>query len=342
MHLLPKLIFSVIFGVACSSVQAQIDSARLGLFQKLPSAMESVANPITEEKVRLGRMLFFDKRLSKNHDLSCNSCHGLETFGVDNKPLSNGHLDQLGGRNSPSVYNAAGHVAQFWDGRAVDVEEQAKGPVLNPVEMAMPSEAAVLKVLNSIPEYVEAFQSAFPEKKDSVTYDNFGKAIGAFERNLTTPGRWDEFLAGNQASLSKAEQDGLVVFLDAGCGACHMGPYLGGLIYQKLGLIKPWPDLSDLGRFDVTGQEYDKLFFKVPSLRNIAETAPYLHDGSVETLDEMVFLMAEYQTGNKLSLSQVESVVEFLRALTGEIPEKYIAQPELPLSSATTPGPVAP
>ncbi len=337
MHSVFKLFFLVIFGGMVTAVQAEVDTARLGLFQQVPAVMESAANPVTEEKVALGRMLYFDERLSKNHDVSCNSCHGLDTFGVDNKSVSNGHRDQVGGRNSPTVYNAAGHLTQFWDGRAADVEEQAKGPVLNPVEMAMPDEAAVLKVLNSIPGYVEAFAAAFPDASDPVTYDNFGKAIGAFERKLTTPGRWDAFLGGDQSALNDAEQQGLVAFLDAGCASCHMGPYVGGLMYQKLGLIKPWPDQSDLGRFDATGQEYDKLFFKVPSLRNIAKTGPYFHNGSVAALDEAVSLMAEYQVGRTLDQVQVKSIVTFLQALTGEIPKAYIAKPVLPASSAGTP-----
>jgi len=317
------------------TAQAEVDAARLGLFQPVPGVVESSANPLTEEKISLGRMLYFDERLSKNHDVSCNSCHGLDTFGVDNKPVSPGHRDQTGDRNSPTVFNAAGHLAQFWDGRAADVEEQAKGPVLNPIEMAMPDEAAVLAVINSIPEYVAAFDAAFPG--EGVSYDNMGKAIGAFERKLMTPGRWDAFLGGDSSALTAQEQQGLNDFLDTGCQTCHMGAYMGGNMYQKLGLVKAWPDQKDLGRYNATGNENDKMFFKVPSLRNIAKTGPYYHNGEVATLDEAVSLMAEYQLGKDLDDATVKSIVTFLEALTGEIDAGYTAKPELPPSTAATP-----
>jgi cytochrome c peroxidase len=181
--------------------RAALRSRARGVFGKLPAEASNPANPVTDAKVALGRTLYYDARLSKNQDIACNSCHLLGSFGVDGQPNSPGHRGQRGDRNSPTVYNAALHVAQFWDGRAADVEEQAKGPVLNPIEMAMPSEAAVVAVLESIPGYAPLFQAAFPEDAQPITYDNMARAIGAFERRLMTPSAFDAFLAGNDAAL---------------------------------------------------------------------------------------------------------------------------------------------
>ncbi len=308
-------------------------------FRALPAAFSSAKNPGTPAKIALGRMLYYEPRLSKNHDISCNSCHQLGKYGVDNNPRSPGHKKQLGGRNSPTVYNAAGHITQFWDGRSPDVEDQAKGPVLNPVEMAMPNAAAVVKVLKSIPGYVVAFKKAFPKSKDPVTYDNMAKAIGAFERNLTTPARWDAFLKGDKAALTNKEKKGFMLFVMTGCITCHTGPLLGGHMYQKLGLVKAWPGNKDTGRFQVTKNPVDKAMFKVPSLRNVEKTGPYLHDGSIKTLHKAVSMMAQYQLGRKLNAQQVDLIVAFLKSLTGKINTAYIKKPKLPASSSTTPKP---
>jgi len=237
------------------------------------------------------------------------------------------------------VYNAAGHFVQFWDGRAPDVEEQAKGPVMNPVEMAMSSDKAVVAVLKSMPEYVDAFKKAFPADKDPVTFENTARAIGVFERRLMTPSRWDKFLNGDQAALSNAEKAGFNKYMEVGCQACHAGAYLGGEVYQKLGAVKLYPDTSDAGRQAVTKQESDRLVFKVPSLRNIDKTEPYFHTGKVATLEEAVKEMAEYQLGKQLTDGEIASIVTFLKTLTGEIPAEYIKQPELPKSTAKTPKP---
>lgn len=312
---------------------------RLNMFSPLPSSMAAKSNPMTPEKVELGRMLYYDERLSKNHDVSCNTCHLLDRYGVDGLETSDGHRDQVGGRNAPTVYNAAGHIAQFWDGRSPDIEDQAKGPPLNPIEMAMVDEAAVVAVLESIPGYVSAFSAAFPDDPDPVSFDNMARAIGAFERGLVTPSRFDDFLAGDAEALSETEKAGLQAFLDIGCSNCHLGPYLGGGMYQKLGLVKPWNQDADQGRFDVTGNESDRQLFKVPSLRNIAETGPYFHNGRIETLEEAVKNMAEHQLGVILDDQQVLSIVSFLGALTGTIDADYIARPDLPESSETTPAP---
>ena len=324
---------------ATSARAVDLTEAFLPMFQPLPQEARSPDNELTDAKIDLGRQLFFDKRFSKNHDVSCNSCHNVAKYGTDNAATSSGHKGQHGGRSAPTVYNAALHIAQFWDGRAPTVEEQAKGPVLNPIEMAMPDKETVLKVINSIPEYVESFKKAFPGEANAVNYDNFGKAIGAFERKLLTPCRWDDFLKGKKESLTEAEKKGFSEFVTVGCVNCHNGPGVGGHLYQKLGLVKPWPNLKDNGRSDITKNESEKYFFKVPSLRNITETGPYLHDGSVTKLGEMVKLMAEHQLGKTITNEQCGSIVTFLKALKGDLPTDYIKEPKLPASTDATPKP---
>jgi cytochrome c peroxidase len=323
-----------------SDLSQTIDPARLQVFAPLPKRAPA-AEPLSEERASLGRMLYYEKRLSVDHDISCNSCHALDKYGVDGEPTSDGHKGQAGTRNSPTVYNAAEHVAQFWDGRAPDVEEQAKGPVLNPVEMAMPNQKVVVAVLKSMPGYVKAFQAAFPDEKDPVSFDNMAKAIGAFERRLITPSRWDKFLEGDQNALTNEEKQGFNTFMTAGCQTCHFGALLGASLYQKLGVIKPYPDTSDQGRFQVTKNEGDKMVFKVPSLRNIEKTGPYFHNGKVGTLEEAVQRMGEYQVGKKLTEAEILSIVTWMKSLTGEIPAEYIKPPELPESTRTTPKPSA-
>ncbi|MCA1963820.1 MAG: cytochrome-c peroxidase [Prosthecobacter sp.] len=314
-----------------------LSDSYLAMFRPLPSEVPAADNELTEAKINLGRMLYYETRLSKGGKMSCNSCHKLDAYGQDNLPFSPGHEGKLGGRSSPSTYNAALHIAQFWDGRAPTVEEQAKGPVLNPVEMGMPSADFVVEVLKSIPGYVEAFKAAFPGEADPINYDNFGKAVGAFERKLLTPSRWDEYLKGKKDALTAAEVKGYETFAKSGCVTCHNGPAVGGAMYQKLGLVKAWPELKDVGRMEATKQESDKFMFKVASLRNVTETAPYLHDGSVKTLEEMVSMMAEYQLGKTLSQEDVASIVTFLKALKGDIPKEYVAEPKLPESGPNTP-----
>lgn len=332
-------LFALLLGCAKSGSQsATIDPAALKAYAPLPDALPG-KEPVSVEKVALGRMLYYDTRLSKSQKFSCNSCHDLVKYGVDNQPTSGGHKGQKGDRNSPTVYNAAIHFAQFWDGRAADVEEQAKGPVLNPVEMAMTSEKQVVVVLKSMPGYVAAFRNAFPGEKDPVTYDNMGKAIGAFERKLMTPARWDKFLKGDQTALTAEERAGFNTFVATGCQTCHAGALLGGNMYQRIGMVKPWPDTSDPGRFKVTKSEADKFLFKVPSLRNIEKTGPYFHNGKVPDLDGAVAKMADYQLSKVLGAAEIQSIVTWMRSLTGEIPADYINKPELPKSTTKTPPP---
>ncbi len=308
-----------------------------GIFGELPKEMVSEKTSITEAKVTLGRSLYYEKRLSKNHDISCESCHHLAKFGVDNEPTSPGHKGQLGGRNSPTVYNAALQFKQFWDGRAENVEEQAKGPVLNPVEMAMVSEETTVGVLKSIPGYVKLFEAAFPDQ--DISYDKMAEAIGAFERKLVTPSPFDAFLAGDDGALSDRALRGLDTFVSAGCVSCHSGPGIGGTMFQKLGLLKPF-ESKDLGREEVTKSEADRHMFKVPGLRNVAKTGPYLHDGSVKSLEAMVDIMVSHQTA-KGSFTERErgDVVAFLGSLTGVLPNELIAMPDLPKSGPSTPKP---
>jgi cytochrome c peroxidase len=308
-------------------------------FEPLPSRFDTPANPATPEKIALGRMLYFDPRLSKAQDLSCASCHDLTRGGADVERFSKGHQGKLGGRNAPTVFNAAGQIAQFWDGRAETVEEQAKGPVLNPVEMAMPDPAYVTTVLHSIPGYVTAFAQAFPGEHEPITYDNFGRAIGAFERGLVTPTQFDALLAGKDDALDPAERAGLALFMHTGCTACHRGPLVGGTMYMKLGLVEAYANTKDQGRFDLTKHEEDRMLFKVPSLRNVADTPPYFHDGSIADLPTAVKTMARLQLGKQLSDGEVASIVTFLHALTGKPPADYIAKPTLPGSGPKTPKP---
>ncbi len=296
----------------------------------LPEEMASQGRVLSPARVDLGRMLYYEPRLSKSKAVSCNTCHPLDKYGVDGGKVSLGHEGLKGARNAPTVYNAAGHFVQFWDGRAADVEEQAKGPVMNPVEMAMPSAAEVEGVLRAMPGYQQAFRKAFPGESNPVTFDNMAIAIGAFERKLVTPSRWDRYLKGDDSALSAAEKAGWATFRTAGCQTCHMGPYVGGSVYRKLGEAQAFPNTADAGRYEVTRREADRMMFKVPSLRNVAKTGPYFHNGEVAQLQEAVRLMGRHQLGQELSTAQVASIATFLNALTGEIPREYIKQPKLP------------
>jgi len=312
-----------------------VDAAALQAFEPLPEAMTSAGNPITSEKIALGRMLYYDTRFSASGDVSCYVCHPLHDYGTSHRRTGVGHDGLLGPRNEPSVYNAAGHVAQFWDGRAPDVEAQALGPVLNPVEMGMGDAEQVTDVLARIPGYVEAFAAAYPGEVDPISFENFGKAIGAFERGLVTPSRWDSFLRGDASALTPEEKAGFTAFVDVGCNQCHMGAYVGGAFYQKAGLVNPWYDTSDQGRFQVTENPSDRMVFKVPSLRNVEETWPYFHDGSVQRIDEAIRLMGWHQLGRELSDEQIQSITLWLKTLTGPVPLDYVNEPSLPPSPGT-------
>lgn len=304
--------------------------AELAMFAPLPVRMDPPGGPSTEPMIALGRTLYYEAVLSDGHNLSCNSCHALNGFGADGRRVSFGHRGQEGSRNSPTVYHAAGQVAQFWDGRSPDVEEQAKGPILNPAEMGMPDTVAVLEHLRTSPTYRSSFAAAFPGEENPVNYDNVGRAIGAFERGLVTPSRWDAYLEGDTTALTEQEQRGLRTFVAAGCATCHAGPYVGGQTFQKAGLAHPWPFTADSGRIRVTGNPADLYVFKVPTLRNVEKTGPYFSDGSVGSLDEAIVLMGHHQLGIELGDEQVADIRAWLGSLTGTIPVSYIAQPPLP------------
>ena len=310
-------------GTPTTVADDEVNPRLLRRFQPLPAKPEGNAALID-----LGRWLYYEKRLSKKGDVSCNTCHALDDYGVDHRRTSTGEDGAVGNRNSPTVYNAAGHFAQFWDGRAADLEEQAKGPILNPKEMAMPDGTAVVAKLTSFPEYRPRFANAFPQSSAPISYENVGKAIAAFERGLVTPGRWDEFLRGKKDALSIEERKGLKTFLNRGCMVCHTGPYLGGSMFERLGVVEPWPNQTDLGRASVTKSASDRMMFKVPSLRNIGKTAPYFHDGSAATLEEAVRLMGRHQLGVELGSDEIGSIITWLESLTSPLPPaSYIADP---------------
>jgi cytochrome c peroxidase len=342
------LVSAAIVGVASFSIAGQkindkdlLNQAR-NYFQPLPKQIPAPSdNPTTKEKVELGKKLYYDPRLSLSGVISCNTCHNLATYGVDGVETSLGHRFQTGGKNAPTVLNAGFHIAQFWDGRAKNLEEQAKGPILNPVEMSMPNPEIVIARLKSIDAYVAEFKKAFPQDKDPVNYDNVAKAIAAFERTLVTPSRFDEFLKGNTKALTQKEKEGLKLFIEKGCVSCHNGVAVGGGMFQKFGVVKPYPyqDPNDLGRYNVTKNEADKYVYKVPSLRNVTRTYPYFHDGKVWDIREAVKIMGETQLGINLTEEEIDKIVAFLDSLTGKIPEDALKLPVLPPSSPKTPKP---
>lgn len=299
------------------------------LFQPLPDVVENQANPLTPEKVALGKKLYYDKRLSKDENISCNSCHNLETFGVDNLAKSPGDEGEDGDRNSPTVLNAALHFVQFWDGRAADVEEQAGGPILNPVEMGVPSKEFLIERLSGIEEYKTLYAEAFPGEENPLTYANTQKAIGAFERTLLTPSPFDHYLKGDVNAINSQQRKGLKAFIDNGCTTCHMGAILGGNMYHKFGIYDEYwkhtkSEKIDEGRFEVTGEESQKFMFKVPSLRNVEKTFPYYHDGSVMDLKEAIQIMAVTQLDKELTDEDIADIGAFLASLTGEVPQEAL------------------
>ena len=316
-----------------------IPAVIFNLFSPLPIEASPSAYTISEEMVTLGKILFYEPRLSANQQMSCNTCHPLDSYGADNRQVPLSHDGTPGHRNAQSVYNAALHISQFWDGRSPDVESQSKVPIVATGEMGMLEPGYVESILRSIPGYAPLFSAAFPSNPESITLDNAAIAIGAFERRLMTPSRFDRFLLGDRSQLTPEEQQGLATFVNVGCSNCHVGVTVGGLLYKKLGEIVPY-ETDDLGRFNITGLDEDKFVFKVPSLRNVARTFPYLHDGSVQTLEEMVILMGRHQLGKELNRDQVASITTFLHTLTGQIPLDYISPPQLPESGPNTPGPL--
>jgi len=288
----------------------------------------------SEAMVKLGKLLYFDTRLSKQQTQSCNSCHNLATYGVDNLATSPGDNKTMGTRNSPSVFNAALHKVQFWDGRAANVEEQAVMPITNPIEMGMSNDKEVVKRISGVEGYKKLFAEAFADEKAPITYKNIGIAIGAFERTLLTSDRFDKYLNGDMAAITDSEKKGLHTFINTGCITCHTGTALGGELLMKFGLHTDYAPLTgskmvDNGKFDVTKNEADKYVFKSQSLRNIEKTHPYFHDGSIADLKTAIQIMAKTELGKELSSEETESIHTFLLALTGEIAPDKITAPEM-------------
>lgn len=342
MHKLGSLIAALALAGASGMAAAE--------WQALPATAPAPAdNPTTAEKVELGKILYHDPRLSSSGTVACASCHNVMAGGEDNRGGSVGVQAQVGGRSAPTVWNSAFNATQFWDGRAPSLEAQAKGPVTNPIEMGMKNWDDVVARLKAIPGYQPLFAKAFTGA-DVVTADNAAKAIAAYERTLITPNSaYDKFASGDKSALSEQEKRGAETFASVGCGGCHSGPAFNGQTGQGAGVYMKFPSnenpaleekygfSKDEGRFEVTKNEADKHFFKVPTLRNIALTAPYFHSGHAWDLKQAVAVMGEAQLGEKLTEAEIEEVTAFLTALTGEQPR--VEFPLLPPSVATTPRP---
>ncbi len=304
-------------------------------FKALPATADNVDNPITDDKVELGKMLYYDTRLSAKGNKSCNSCHDLQSFGVDNQRTSIGDNGKKGNRNSPTVFNAALHNMQFWDGRAKDVEEQAGMPILNSIEMGIPHKGVLVQRLAKVGRYQQLFAAAFPGEKTPLNYANLEKAIAAFERTLLTPSRFDTYMNGETTALTPEEKAGLVTFIKSGCSNCHNGVGIGGAQMQRFGLVTDYRTLTgstikDEGKLAITHKASDKDVFKVPGLRNIIGTYPYFHDGSIVQLDSAVKIMGKAQLNKELTREDVNRVMAFLSSLTGDIkPSAKNIPPEL-------------
>ncbi len=317
-------------------------------FEALPKKVPvPAANPITPAKVELGKQLYFDGRLSKDGTVSCNSCHNVMAGGDDNRPNSVGIKGQHGGRSAPTVWNSAFLSVQFWDGRAKSLEDQAKGPLTNSIEMGMESHDAVIARIKSIPGYVEGFKKAFPGSKE-INIDQVAMAIATYERTLTTPDSpFDLYMKGNKKALSAAAVRGMGLVQSVGCTSCHSGPiFAGPLLPEGTGFYQKFPtfpgssydskyDLTaDEGRSAVTKNASDKHFFRVPTWRNVALTAPYMHNGKVPNLPEAVRVMAKTQLNKELKEEEVSDIVAFLNSLTGKFPEQKM--PRLPATDGVT------
>ena len=288
------------------------------LFGKLPATMPG-SEQDTPVMIALGKKLYFEAGISINKTQSCNSCHPIDNKGpgVDNDKTGKGAEGKFGDRNDPPTMNAGFQIAQFWDGRAATLEKQAQGPPLNPIEMGMPNAEALVERLKGIKPYPADFKKTFPGEKDPVTFDNFAKAVAAFERTLITRGRFDRFMDGDGQALTGQEMEGMRTFINVGCVQCHSGPNLGGMTFQKMGVFHAYTNDKDLGRFKVTNLESDKYVFKVPMLRNVTLTAPYFHDGEVGNLAEAIGQMGYLQLDKKLKDKKINNILRFLTTLAG-------------------------
>ncbi len=343
MHL-RKILFGMLV-LSSISVRAE--------WKPLPDAPPIPAdNPQTPAKIELGKMLFFDPRLSMDGTISCNSCHNVMFHGGDGRAVGAGIHGQRGGRGSPTVWNSAFHTVQFWDGRAATLEEQAVGPLVNSVEMGMTSHDLVIERIKQIPGYIQAFKKVFPKDKEP-TIKNAAKAIAAYERILITPNSpFDKYLKGNKKAMNAQQIKGMKLVDEIGCTSCHTGVNLAGDGFKMgEGNYQPFPQIpgskydkmydltSDLGRFEVTKKADDKNHWRVPTWRNVAITAPYFHNGKVKTLDEAVRVMAKTQLDMDLNDSQISDIVAFLNALTGEFPKQTMPMLPNTINHSITPDP---
>ncbi|WP_076417608.1 cytochrome c peroxidase [Colwellia sp. UCD-KL20] len=301
-----------------SYANSTIKPALLSFFAPLPYFMQGSETDTTQQ-INLGKKLYFETALSVNQTQSCNSCHNLinNAAGVDNLAVSIGALDELGTRNSPSTWNAGMHVAQFWDGRAKTLDEQAQFPLFNPKEMAMPSENEVITRLSN-KEYLTKFKQAFPNDVEPISIKNISKALAAFQRTLITQDRFDEYLLGDKKAITTEEKVGLTTFIEKGCVACHNGPLLGGQLFMKMGIVHPYPNKIDKGVGGITNKAGDNYFFKVPSLRNILNTAPYFHDGAATTVEQAIEDTAWHQLGIKLNKDEINEIKTFFNTLNNK------------------------
>jgi cytochrome c peroxidase len=305
------------------------------IFGPLPQTMPTEQNPITPSKVKLGKNLFYELRISIDGTVSCAKCHPISLYAADGLKKAIGNNCKENPRNAPTIFNAASQIAEHWIGNRTSVEDQAKQSLIGPPAFGMPSYESVEKILRGMKGYVALFQEAFPGEKEPVNVDNFAKAIGAFERTLMTPAPFDDFMKGNAGALTEQQKRGFITLLDAGCMTCHFSPYLGGQMYQKFGVFEPYWNYTksvkvDEGRIAVTKNEADKYVFKVPVLRNVEMTPPYFHDGSVDKLEQAVWIMAKIQLGKELSKQQTVDIAAFFTSLTGKLSEDALTVPVLP------------
>jgi len=307
------------------------------IFGQLQPLIVSEKNPVTSEKVELGKTLFYETRISIDGTVSCARCHPVSLYAADGLKKSIGNNYKVNPRNAPTVLNAAAQIAAHWIGNRTGVEDQAKQSVIGPPSFGMPSYEAVEKKLKEIKGYAPLFEKAFPGEKDPINVDNFARAVGAFERTLVTPSRLDAFLKGDQTVLTDPQKRGLKTFIETGCITCHSGAYVGGEMYEKFGVVEPYWQYTkskeiDEGRYLVTKNESDKYVFKVPMLRNVEMTSPYFHDGSVGRLHDAIWIMGKVQLAKTLTDQQVEEISHFLKFLTGQIPDDALKIPLLPPS----------
>jgi len=344
MHERRNYLIAIVFsGCLLAAIQAAVSNgadevlmtSAKSVLGSLPAAIVSDQNPLTPEKTRLGKLLFYETRISIDGTVSCARCHPISLYGADGLRKAIGNNCRTSPRNVPTVLNAAGQISEHWIGNRESVEDQARQSITGPASFGMPSSDSLEAKLRVFQDYEGLFKSAFPNEREPVSAVNFGLAVGAFERTLVTPSPFDSFLKGEENALTEKQKAGLDAFLEIGCVNCHSGPYVGGQMYQKFGTFEPYwqytkSEQVDEGRFAATKKESDRYVFKVPVLRNVEKTSPYFHDGSVDKLEDAVSMMGKIQLGKELPELQVAEITSFLESLTGEIPADALKVPLLP------------